>query len=397
MSPLGGCPTVSAAAPSTLRPFDAGRLRTLPMASSYRGPLATGCEQCLEGRKMVLFVTGRCRFRCFYCPVSERRNQLDVTFANEREVRSDQDVLDEARSMGAAGTGITGGDPLGVIDRTVHYVELLKGNFGEGHHIHLYTHEPHPEKLERLARAGLDEFRLHIPSYLWGDLANAGSAYRKVLVEAPNWGIRRGVEIPVIPDKGAALERLLVSLEGLGVDFVNLNELEVSSTNEEKMRERGYRQSPQGGWGVPGSKEEARRIVRSFEGRLPVHFCSSGFKDGVQLRRRLQRRAERTARPFERITPDGTIIKGIVEARSADDLAKVEARVRRAGRLAPGDYALDRARRRVELAAGPLRRLAPLLPFPCFEVEEYPTAEALEVEREPLNRAARPSRTPTGG
>ncbi len=51
----------------------------LPMASSHRGALSTACVQCAEGRKMVLFVTGLCRFRCFYCPVSPTRNQKDVT------------------------------------------------------------------------------------------------------------------------------------------------------------------------------------------------------------------------------------------------------------------------------------------------------------------------------
>ena len=101
-------------------------LRQLPMASSHRGPLSLACAQCSQGRKMVLFVTGLCRFRCFYCPVSPTRNQKDVVYANEREVHSDADLLDEARAIGAAGTGITGGDPLGVVDRVEHYVRLLK-------------------------------------------------------------------------------------------------------------------------------------------------------------------------------------------------------------------------------------------------------------------------------
>ncbi len=377
---------------------DFSALQTLPMASTFRGPLATGCEQCVEGKKMVLFVTGRCRFRCFYCPVSERRNQIDVTYANERLVETDQDVLAEARAIGAAGTGITGGDPLGVVDRTEHYVRLLKEHFGPSHHIHLYTHEPNPQKLQRLAKAGLDEFRLHIPPYLWGELTGAGSAYRRVLEEAPAWGLRRGVEVPVIPDKGRELRTLLHALARLGVDFVNLNELEVSATNEQKMRERGYRQSSKGGWGVVGSREQAREVVRDFQGTLPVHFCSSGFKDGVQLRRRLQRRAERTALPFHRLTSDGTVVKGVIELRRpGQTLEEVRARLLRTRRVPSDRYFLDEARRRVEVDPTLLRRVARTLPFPCFEVEEYPTADALEVERTPLNRAAFPSRTATGG
>jgi uncharacterized protein len=361
----------------------------LPMASSHRGALSPACTQCAEGRKMVLFVTGLCRFRCFYCPVSPSRNQLDVVYANERRVTCDEDVLDEARAIGAAGTGITGGDPLGVVDRVEHYVRLLKGTFGPSHNIHLYTHEPNPEKLRRLARAGLDEFRLHIPHYLWGSLSGSGGAYRRVLEEAPAWGMRRGVEIPVLPEKEAELRRLLGTLERIGVDFVNLNELEFSETNEALLLERGYRSHGEDDWGVDGSREVARRLVRELPLRVPLHYCSSRFKDGVQLRQRLLRRAERTAPAFARRTSDGTIVLGIVEASDQADLGRWARRIRQRLGVGPGRYRLDPARRRLELDPTRLRRRAGRLRAPAFEVERYPTDDALEVEREPLNAAAR--------
>jgi len=359
------------------------------MASSHRGELSPACTQCAEGRKMVLFVSGLCRFRCFYCPVSPARNQLDVVYANERRVRMDADVLDEARAIGAAGTGITGGDPLGVVDRVEHYIRLLKGEFGVAHNIHLYTHEPNPEKLARLARAGLDEFRLHIPHYLWGPLSSEGGAYRAVLERAPDWGVRRGVEIPVLPDKEAELRRLLRALEAIGVDFVNLNELEFSETNEEQMHERGYRVDPRNGWGVRGSRAVAERLVREMPLSIPVHYCSSRFKDGVQLRQRLLRRAERTAPSFAPRTEDGTLVLGVVEAGTERALGRWLAQVVRALRVGPNDYRFDADRRRVELSPFALRRAARRLRWPAFEVEVYPTADALEVERTPLNGAAR--------
>jgi uncharacterized protein len=346
---------------------------------------------------MVLFVTGLCRFRCFYCPVSGRRNQKDVVYANERLVVSDEDVLEEARAIGAAGTGITGGDPLGVVDRTEHYVRLLKQEFGPSHNIHLYTHEPNAEKLERLARAGLDEFRLHIPHYLWGPLLADGGAYRQVLEAAPSWGIRRGVEIPVLPEKEAELRRLLVALEGIGVDFVNLNELEFSETNEEKLHERRYELDPRNGWGVRGSRAVAERIVRESRLKVPVHYCSSRFKDGVQLKQRLLRRAARTAPPFARVTEDGTVILGIVEVPGSRHLPTYATRLSGLARLAPDDYRVDFGRRRVELSAERLRRVARRLREPAFEVEVYPTADALEVERTPLNTAAFPGFVDAGG
>lgn len=372
----------------------AGSFRLLPMASSHRGALSPACAQCREGKKMVLFVTGLCRFRCFYCPVSSRRNQKDVVYANERLVVSDADVLDEARAIGAAGTGITGGDPLGVIDRVEHYVGLLKREFGPEHHIHLYTHEPNPEKLERLARAGLDEFRLHIPHYLWGALVGSGSAYRSVLESAPAWGIRRGVEIPVLPEKEAELGRLLDALDEIGVDFVNLNELEFSETNEAHLAGRGYRVDPRNGWGVRGSRAVAERVVRDSRRSIPIHYCSSRFKDGVQLRQRLKRRAARTKPPFAEATDDGTIRLGVVEAPPTADLARLGRRVAALAGLSPEGYRLDFERRRVELGRSALKRIALRLRAPAWEVERYPTADALEVERAPLNPAAFPAPSP---
>ena len=346
---------------------------------------------------MVLFVTGLCRFRCFYCPVSPSRNQLDVVYANERRVVTDADVLDEARAIGAAGTGITGGDPLGVVDRVEHYVRLLKREFGPAHNIHLYTHEPNPEKLQRLARAGLDEFRLHIPHYLWGTLSASGGAYRTVLEQAPQWGIRRGVEVPVLPEKEAELARLLRTLDAIGVDFVNLNELEFSETNEANLFERGYRTDPANGWGVQGSRAVAERLVRDLRLKVPLHYCSSRFKDGVQLRQRLLRRAERTAPSFAETTSDGTIVLGVVEAAGQRDLGRWARRVADRLGVRPGRYRLDPARRRLEVDAARLRRFAGRLRAPAFEVERYPTADALEVERAPLNAAARSTLGVGGG
>lgn len=51
---------------------------------------------------------------------------------------------------------------------------------------------------------------------------------------------------------------------------------------------------------------------------IKVHYCPSRFKDAVQLRERLRRRAERTSRPLDYITEEGTIIHGIIEGKEGD-------------------------------------------------------------------------------
>ncbi len=122
-----------------------------------------GCELCARGAKMVLFVTGLCHRRCWYCPLSEERSGRDLAFANDRPVEGPEDILAEARLMGALGTSITGGEPLLVPDRVARFCTVLKEEFGEEHHIHLYTGmAPTRELLQPLAGL-VDEVRLHPP------------------------------------------------------------------------------------------------------------------------------------------------------------------------------------------------------------------------------------------
>ena len=68
---------------------------------------------------------------------------------------SDNDIIDEAKQMGALGTGITGGEPLLRPDKVLSYIRLLKSEFGNQHHIHLYTSLPLDEIIvKKLVEAG---------------------------------------------------------------------------------------------------------------------------------------------------------------------------------------------------------------------------------------------------
>ncbi len=271
---------------------------------SFYSYLSEGCRLCQEGAKMVLFVTGLCPRSCFYCPLSDERRGKDLVFANERSIKSDEDLLKEAELMNALGTGVTGGEPLLKIERVLHYIRILKTSFGKGHHIHLYTSlAPEKQTLEKLADAGLDEIRLHPPQECWKDLKS--SPYADSLRNAKKFGIEAGIEIPTL--EGA--EKVAAFAEDMGI-FLNLNELEFSDNNSEALLKNGFCLESDTSSAAAGSCKSAGKAVPVCK---KVHFCSSTYKDAVQLRKRFKRIAKNTAREFDEITEDGTLVYGVIE------------------------------------------------------------------------------------
>ncbi len=340
---------------------------------------------------MVLLVTGRCGSGCFYCPLSEEKRGREVMYANERPMASAEDAVEEARLIDADGTGVTGGDPAVALARVTSLVRELKREFGGEHHVHLYTSRAlERDELAELRETGVDEVRFHPPPEALADAALRGP-YARAVEDADALGMEAGYEVPVLPDGEEVLRAFLSSLVGAtGSPFANLNELEFSPTNADALRARGYTVKDDVSAAARGSEELGRRLVDEFGARgLRVHYCSASFKDGVQLRRRLGRRARNVARPHEIVTDDQTLLKGVVETDDPEAVARdLQTRFDVPAEL----MVIDRERGALELAAWVLEELRDDIDADCYFVEEYPTWDRLEVEREPLPRRGRPRR-----
>jgi hypothetical protein len=115
---------------------------------------------------------------------------------------------------------------------------------------------------------------------------------------------------------------------------------------------------------------------------VPMHYCCSSFKDKVQLRNRIMRRARSIADPMDIITSEGMILKGVIES---NDFASVVRTLSEDFDVPEELIRYDRKMARVEIASWVLQDIAEELPWKCYLVEEYPTADRLEVEREPLS------------
>lgn len=271
--------------------------------------LSEGCRLCYQGAKLVLFITGRCDRDCWYCPLSEERKNVDVIFANDEKITKPEEAIPEAEVMDALGTGVTGGEPLLELDRVVEFCTYLKNHFGPNHHIHLYTgHAPTEEELAALAPC-VDEIRMHPPHEEWSTIMD--SKFPESIANAKKMGFSVGIEVPSLP----GLRHFFPLLDSL--DFLNINQLEWGDSCADAMRERKLEPENPLCNAIKGSTKWAGEI----NGHPKVHYCTSTFKDSVQLRERLKRIARNSARPFDMITEDGTVMYGSMD--SGDDLEMI--------------------------------------------------------------------------
>jgi len=364
------------------------------------GTLAKGCQLCVKGEKLVLFITGLCGQKCFYCPVSERKFGSDVVFANEWKISNPDnpvELLEEARLTRATGAGITGGDPLVKVGRCCHYIKLLKRTFGKSFHTHLYTPLMlvNEENIKRLYEAGLDEIRFHpdLDDKWW---------HRIELARKYKWDV--GIEIPAIPDYEEKT-RTLIDFIADKVMFINLNELEISDTQAAhyKMDPKKFVSKDSLSYGVKGSQEMALKMVNyAHEKNLSAHFCTAKLKDSVQVGERLKRRAKSIALPDETITEDGTIIRGCIYLKDTvpsfgyrkrlnetnkkpiieklnyvmQELVKNKIFKRDEIRIDEIKIRLITSEKNVQKSA---RKIKELNLVPAI-IEEYPTADALEID-----------------
>ena len=294
-----------------------------PWCSLNSGQLSKGCKLCVKGKKLVLFITGLCPQRCFYCPVSEHKFGHDVAYANEWKIKdplNPVELIEEAKLTNASGAGITGGDPLADTERCVLYIKLLKDNFGKKFHIHLYTPMAlvNKERLQKLYDAGLDEIRFH------PDLDDDSLWHRLSLAKEFDWTV--GAEIPCVPGYEEKTKKLIDFMKDK-VEFLNLNELELSDTSAKHYKlESMFTTKDNISYAVKGSKELAL-ILMDYAKPLPVHFCTAQLKDSVQVKQRLINRAKQVSLPFDSISDDGTLVRGCIYFPSCKPGAKYKERM----------------------------------------------------------------------
>lgn len=324
---------------------------------SYYNYLSEGCRLCTRGSKLVFFLTGECLHSCYYCPISEEKRGSDMVFANEREVSISEDVEQEIELMDAEGVAITGGEPLLKPERLFDYLKLFKEL---GLHVHLYTTITPEENFLLELSEYLDEIRFHPIS-----LHNP-QKFEKSITMAKDLGMEVGIEIPALE-----YSQDIVDLVNRQEVFLNVNELEFSSTNYDKLVDEGF--SVGESYGDTKSGKVAHMYSENTD---KFHYCTSLFKDSVQFRRRLIRMAQNQPR-FYQTTEEGTLICGLIEG----DIKEAKEILKQAGENYEQienqfEVSLEFIEERGESLKG--------MGFNVSVIERYPTWKRIIVEKQDL-------------
>jgi pyruvate formate-lyase activating enzyme-like uncharacterized protein len=371
------------------------------------GLLPMGCQQCLNGAKLVIFATGKCKNPLCrsYCPISTERRDKDIVYANERKIGNWnsksglETVIKEAENAGSEGASFTGGNPLLVVDHVIEAAKNLKIHFGTTFHLHLYAPVYHLKNrwLDKLCLV-IDEIRFH-PTSL-EELCMLDQAFLK------NWDF--GIEVPAFPGQERYLIAIAEWLESKALKyekapFLNINQLESSESNYRFLLKSGLSHEKDSLVAIAGSSQTASAVVSWVSKNLELttaHYCPSSAKDSVQFPARLLRYARNMAQPFDIIREEGPhrglLIRGAI--RGKQSLTKHEQERLKAILLEKLEIPED------QIAWDPNKKrflVNPLILEDCaceirdFSeeedldlllgiVEEYPTADGLETGYDPL-------------
>jgi len=305
-----------------------------------RRGIPRGCKLCLKGAKTVLFLNGLCQNpdHCYwYCPISEERKNNSLRFANEIQITTKEEILEEINKTDAMGMSITGGDPLFTpnIKSTLEIIRFIKQKKGAKFHIHIYTNGVNfDENLAlELANSGLDEIRFNPSRKNWN-----------VIDLALKKGMRVGAEVPLIPQEDyiKELEELIIYLDKIGADFINLNEFEYSITNSTNLKERSFELKYGTIASVKNSYEMALDLLDRMAPKvsIKIHFCTTFAKDHWQLSKRYYRRAKKIRKSYESISPEGLLIFSQIEG-SSDQLNEIKEQILKISRLKPHLLEID--------------------------------------------------------
>lgn len=339
-------------------------MKKTKFGSYYLNGIVEGCKHCVKGKKLVLFISGVCSRNCAYCSLSNLRKNKDNIWANERKSRKTREVIEEVLESRADSAGITGGDPLAKLNRTLRYANSLKKKFGKEFHIHIYlpTKLINEKNIKKLSGV-IDEVRIH-PEFLLNKDTEKEDIRKIMIIKRFFKKKNIGIELPILPNKKKEIIEFILKLEK-DIGFVNLNELEVGENNLNFITKNYILKK--NGYVVSNSKKVGLGILKELEKnktKLKVHLCTADTKNQYQYANRMK--LHKTL-PFGKRTKEGNVIYFILKEKEIC-------------RQFPKETYWDKRKKRVIISLKLARKIRGK--YKIERVEEFPTYDREEIERE---------------
>jgi pyruvate formate-lyase activating enzyme-like uncharacterized protein len=357
--------------------------------SSYNlNGLPEGCKYCVKGEKLVLFISGVCSRNCWYCSLSDKRKNKNIIWANEREIKNTKEFLKEIKESNATSMGITGGDPLLFLKRTIKYAKTAKKTFGKKFHIHIYlpTKFVNKNNLKKLSKY-IDEIRFNPEcSSLRSSLSKkedsifaaiADNDLKKIKLASIYWKKQNiGIELPMIPEKEKDFLELITKAKDF-IGFVNLNEFELSETNINMVTKK-YTLN-QGGYTIKDSIKSGIWLLKQIKKRkinLKVHLCTAKLKNNHQFKNRLKLH---NILPFGYKTKEGMVKYLVIDSINKKLINKLKEEINK-------QFYIDNKKKRVILSQSAAAKLLnnPNNKYKISLVEEFPTYDQIETEKQEI-------------
>jgi pyruvate formate-lyase activating enzyme-like uncharacterized protein len=239
----------------------------------------------MAGTWSCAFISANCTTACFFCPGELTTLKRGSVIAEHAHLSGAREYAEYINRFGFKGVSFSGGEPLIEFDKVIEYIVAIKTRCAQDVYLWLYTNGDlvNSDKLLKLKAAGLNEIRFNISArnYDLGPVKCAIGVIDTVTVE-----------IPAIPEDVNKVKKVIPELARIGVDFMNLQQMYTFPANSRAFMERGYTM-PDGHLGPIPESEIAALEILAYAARknskLPIHYCSDGYKQNIQLPERRKR------------------------------------------------------------------------------------------------------------
>ena len=199
----------------------------------HLGPLSPGCQFCSKETQIFHYINSACTRTCFFCPQDRSKNKYSSPHTDGIPFESDADFIYFLKNFAIQSIGFTGGEALLEKDKLISRMKMARHECGENLHFRLYTNGDLLDTaiMQELLQAGLNEIRFNISARDY-DLTPVKLAKSIIPVVS--------VEIPAIPEHIEQVKKAMLEMEAIGVDFLNLIQLEISQDNYLKLLPCNY-------------------------------------------------------------------------------------------------------------------------------------------------------------